>query len=225
MDHCERKTRKTTRWTPFACSGVCSQELLSTIEPPTNGSERILSLRLSIASGSVNLLTIYAPTLCSPPKVKDLSYKKKLHHPTASPTLITCYCWRTSMPGSVTTMIHGLPALDTMALGKWMKADNVCSSCALTTTSALPTHSTKSNPIRGSHGIILDPIAGISWTSSLPDVLPSTVCSTHVAFTVRTVTDHTLVCSKLKLRSKKIQHSKRKCRLCIKADFDLKVSQ
>ena len=50
--------------------------LLSTIEPPTNGTERMLSLRMSTASGSVNLLSISAPTLCSPPEVKDLFYEK-----------------------------------------------------------------------------------------------------------------------------------------------------
>ena len=85
--------------------------LLSTTEQPTNGSERILSLRLSTASGSVNLLSIYAPTLCSPP----LFYENSTPSSTASPSL---FLLGTSMPGSVTTMIHGLPALDTVALGK-----------------------------------------------------------------------------------------------------------
>ena len=37
--------------------------LLSMIEPPTGGSERILTLRLSTSSGPVNLVTAYAPTL------------------------------------------------------------------------------------------------------------------------------------------------------------------
>ena len=63
--------------------------LLSTTEQPTNGSERILSLRLSTASGSVNLLSIYAPTLCSPP----LFYENSTPSSTASPTLNTCSCW------------------------------------------------------------------------------------------------------------------------------------
>ncbi|KAI0213842.1 Myotubularin-related protein 13 [Lamellibrachia satsuma] len=50
--------------------------LLSTIKLPTNCTELILSLRLSTASGSVNLLSIYATTLCSTPEVKDLFYEK-----------------------------------------------------------------------------------------------------------------------------------------------------
>ena len=80
------------------------------------------------------------------------------------------------MSGSVTTMNHGLPALDTGVLKKIIKTDSVCSHHNL---HILP---------RGFHGNTPDPIAGTSWTSSLPDVPLSTVCSTHAAFTVRTVT-------------------------------------
>ncbi|XP_067910435.1 craniofacial development protein 2-like [Heterodontus francisci] len=53
--------------------------LLSMIEPPSNGSERILSIRLFTASGLVHLLSIYAPTLCSPHEDKDQSYEE-LHN-------------------------------------------------------------------------------------------------------------------------------------------------
>ena len=35
--------------------------LLNTIEPPMNGSEHILSIRLSTSSGPVNLLSVYTP--------------------------------------------------------------------------------------------------------------------------------------------------------------------
>nr|KAG5691627.1 hypothetical protein BaRGS_023798 [Batillaria attramentaria] len=45
--------------------------LTAAIEPPTGGTERILALRLSTTAGFVNLLSIYAPTLCSTPEVKD----------------------------------------------------------------------------------------------------------------------------------------------------------
>ena len=37
--------------------------LLPSIEPPTQGSDRILSLRLATSAGPLNVLSIYAPTL------------------------------------------------------------------------------------------------------------------------------------------------------------------
>ena len=42
--------------------------LLCTINPPTDGTERILSLQLSTAQGPVNLVCTYAPTLHSSPE-------------------------------------------------------------------------------------------------------------------------------------------------------------
>ena len=49
--------------------------LTVTVETPTDGSERIISLRLSISSGSVRLFSIYAPTLYSTPEQKDKFYE------------------------------------------------------------------------------------------------------------------------------------------------------
>ncbi len=48
--------------------------MLSSIEPPSGGTPRILSLRLSTSSGPVNILSIYAPTLCSSAETKDKFY-------------------------------------------------------------------------------------------------------------------------------------------------------
>ena len=53
--------------------------LLSMIEPPTGGSERILTLRLSTSSGPVNIVTAYAPALYSNPDVKDQFYNALGH--------------------------------------------------------------------------------------------------------------------------------------------------
>ena len=53
--------------------------LLSMIEPPTGGSERILTLRLSTSSGPVNIVTACAPTLDSNPDVKDQFYNALDH--------------------------------------------------------------------------------------------------------------------------------------------------
>ncbi|XP_068677209.1 craniofacial development protein 2-like [Montipora foliosa] len=49
--------------------------LLCMIQVPTNGTARILTLRLSTAEGSFHLLCVYVPTLQSPPEVKDQFYE------------------------------------------------------------------------------------------------------------------------------------------------------
>jgi hypothetical protein len=49
--------------------------LVSFTELPTAGTERILTLRLSTSSGPVNILSVYAPTLCSTAEEKDEFYQ------------------------------------------------------------------------------------------------------------------------------------------------------
>ena len=43
-------------------------------EPPTLSTERILMLRLSTSSGSANIISVYAPTLCSTSEEEDQYY-------------------------------------------------------------------------------------------------------------------------------------------------------
>ncbi|XP_068726194.1 uncharacterized protein [Montipora capricornis] len=49
--------------------------LLCMIQVPTNGTARMLTLRLSTAEGTVRLVCVYVPTLQSPPEVKDQFYE------------------------------------------------------------------------------------------------------------------------------------------------------
>ena len=49
--------------------------LLRMIEPPTDGTERIFTLRLSSMQGPVNLVCVYAPTLQASAEVKDQFYE------------------------------------------------------------------------------------------------------------------------------------------------------
>ena len=49
-------------------------KLLGSITPPTEGTERILSLRLQTSSGPVSLISAYAPTLASTAEAKDKFY-------------------------------------------------------------------------------------------------------------------------------------------------------
>lgn len=50
--------------------------LLSSGEPPSKGTARILSLRLTTTSGPVNITSAYAPTLCSTAEAKDDFYSQ-----------------------------------------------------------------------------------------------------------------------------------------------------
>ena len=55
--------------------GVCfaaTNSLLDSVEPPTGGTERILSIRLATAAGFVHIFSIYAPTLGTSEDIKDL---------------------------------------------------------------------------------------------------------------------------------------------------------
>ena len=48
--------------------------LLDKIEPPANGSKRIITLRLSTCAGPVNFISAYAPTLYSTTEIKARFY-------------------------------------------------------------------------------------------------------------------------------------------------------
>lgn len=48
--------------------------LLSMVEPGSNGSERLLTLRLNTTDGPITLVSVYAPTLSSTPDTKDEFY-------------------------------------------------------------------------------------------------------------------------------------------------------
>ena len=48
---------------------------LRMIEPGSNGSERLLTLRLNSTIGPVTLISVYAPTLPATPDTKDMFYE------------------------------------------------------------------------------------------------------------------------------------------------------
>ncbi|XP_066294596.1 craniofacial development protein 2-like [Branchiostoma lanceolatum] len=49
--------------------------LLRMVEPGSNGSARLLSLRLNTTKGPITLVSVYAPTLAATPEVKDEFYE------------------------------------------------------------------------------------------------------------------------------------------------------
>ena len=50
-------------------------DMLDAIEPPANGSDRILTMRLNTTTGPVTFICAYAPTLTAVPEVKDEFYE------------------------------------------------------------------------------------------------------------------------------------------------------
>ena len=50
--------------------------LLQAVETPSEGTSRILSLRLNTSSGPTTILSVYAPTLCSSTEAKDMFYEE-----------------------------------------------------------------------------------------------------------------------------------------------------
>ena len=49
--------------------------LVPSIEPPSSGTERMITLRLNTSAGPANIISVYAPTLCSTPEEKDHFYE------------------------------------------------------------------------------------------------------------------------------------------------------
>ena len=49
--------------------------LLKMVEPGSNGSARLLTLRLNTTEGPLNLVSTYAPTLAATPEIKDEFYE------------------------------------------------------------------------------------------------------------------------------------------------------
>lgn len=95
------------------CWFCCEKSLASSIEPLIKGTEYIISLRLSSYSGSVNVLSIYAPTFCSSVEQKDQFYEdldalqlKEL------PPLSNCIYLDTSKRGLDLIISLGLSVLD-----------------------------------------------------------------------------------------------------------------
>ena len=93
--------------------------LLTVTEPPVNGSARILTIRLSTRAGRANIMSVYAPTLCSTADSKDQFYEELDVIVLATfPKQNNCTYWEILMQEWEPIMKHDLHVLDTMAWGK-----------------------------------------------------------------------------------------------------------
>ena len=86
---------------PYGVGFAVRNSLLSAVDSPSSGTAWILSFCLLISSGSVNFLSIYAPTLCSLAENKDEFYAMRRLNPPSDRSLpqnICTHSW-TLMPG------------------------------------------------------------------------------------------------------------------------------
>ena len=89
--------------------------LLCMIQPPTDGTERILTLRLSTVEGPVNIVCVYAPTRNSPTEAKDQFYESLDAVVNRIPKSEHVYPRVTSTQEWVQTESHGQPFSDITA--------------------------------------------------------------------------------------------------------------
>ena len=89
--------------------------LLSSVEPPSGGTERILQLRLSTISGVVTVFSVYSPTLGAPEDEKDKFYSELDALVGSVPKSTTFFSLATSMPELALTTSPGPPVSAGMA--------------------------------------------------------------------------------------------------------------
>ena len=187
--------------------------LLSSVEPPSQGTERILSVRLHTPSGFTNILCIYAPTLTSSDDTKDAFYEQldeKIKNVPPSEELYLLGDFNARVGADQESWPR---CIGHFGIGKQnengQRLLELCSYYDLCITNTF--FSTKSHHRaswkhpRSHHWHQLDLI--ITRRSSLNNVL-----ITRTYHSADCDTDHSLVGSKVRLHPKRIHHSKQKGR-------------
>ncbi|XP_067878459.1 craniofacial development protein 2-like [Heterodontus francisci] len=181
------------------------------IEPPSNGSERILSIRLLTTSGPVHLLSIYAPTLCSAHEAKDQFYEQL--HNIISSIPNTEYLFllgdfnarvgadHDSWPSCLGRYGIGRMNENGQRLLELCTYHNLCITNSFFHTK--PCHQVSWRHPRSRSWHQLDLIVTRRPTLNSVQI-------TRSFHSADCDTDHSLVCSKVRLRPKKLHHSKQK---------------
>ncbi|XP_068671122.1 craniofacial development protein 2-like [Montipora foliosa] len=137
------------------------------IEPPTDGTERILKLHLSTVEGHVNIICVYAPTLLATVETKDHFYE------------------------SLDTALSTIPASKHIyVIGDFNARNKAC-------------HKVSWRHPRSKHWHQLDLV--VTRRDSI-----NSVCNTRAYHSADCDTDHSLIASKVKLKPKKLHHTKQK---------------
>ena len=184
--------------------------LLSTLEPPTGGNERLLNLKMSTRTGVVNLVCAYAPTLCSTADEKTKSTMPLTPPYVACPARRRSSSWETSMLGPVGADWEAWPSIiGHHGIGKMnengQRLLELCSFHNLEITSTFFEHKDKEKVSwrhpRSKHWHQLDMI--LYKTKDL-----NSVKDTRSMHSAECDTDHILVRSKINLTPRKMHHSK-----------------
>ena len=187
--------------------------LLSSVEPPSQGTERILSLCLTTSSGPTHIVSVYAPTLCSTSEAKDMFYEEleaRIREITANDNLFLLGDFNARVGASHTSWPRCLGHFGVGKLNEnGQRLLELCSFYDLAVTNTFcqtkPHHRVSWRHPRSKHWHQLDLV--ITRRSMLNHVL-----CTRSYHSADCDTDHSLVCSMVRLRTKRIHHSKQKGR-------------
>ena len=86
--------------------------LLKMVKPPTEGLERILTMRLNTTSCPITLISVYAPNLMVTPDAKDKFYENLCATINKAPSKDQVILLGDLMPESAVTTTLGLPVLE-----------------------------------------------------------------------------------------------------------------
>ena len=183
--------------------------LMSSTEPGVDGTERILSLRLHTTEGMVNLVSVYAPTLYAPQEIKDTFYdqlQRVIENIPHQEQLI--------LLGDFNARVGSDHESWPICLGKFgvgnlnengQRLLELCTQNNLCVTNTFyqtkPQHKVSWRHPRSKRWHQLDLI--ISRRCHLKNVL-----ITRSFQSADCNTDHSLVCSKIRLRPKKVHHAR-----------------
>lgn len=187
--------------------------LLASIEPPSQGTERILSLHLTTSSGPTHILSVYAPTLCSTAEAKDAFYEEletRIRAIPANDNLFLLGDFNARIGAAHTSWPRCIGHFGVGKLNEnGQRLLELCSFYDLAITNTFyqtkPHHRVSWRHPRSKHWHQLDLI--ITRRSMLNHVL-----LTRSYHSADCDTDHSLVCSKVRLRPRRIHHTKHKAR-------------
>ncbi|KAI8505331.1 hypothetical protein Bbelb_174400 [Branchiostoma belcheri] len=185
--------------------------LLHMIEPPSGGTERIITIRLSTHEGPVNLLSVYAPTLQATSEVKDLFYEQLDSVLKAIPTsehifMLGDFNARVGADHESWYDVLGHHGIGKMNENGQRLLELCCYHKLSVTNTYFPNkavHKTSWRHPRSRHWHQLDLV--ITRHSSL-----NSVCNTRAYHSTDCDSDHSLIISTIKLRPKKLHHMKKK---------------
>ena len=185
--------------------------LLQMIEPPTDGTERILKLRLSTVEGLVNIICVYAPTLLATVETKDHFYESLDTALSTIPASEHIYVIgdfnarvgsdREAWPNVLGHHGTGKMNDNGQRLLELCCYHNLCITNTFFQNKAC--HKVSWRHPRSKHWHQLDLV--VTRRDSI-----NSVCNTRAYHSADCDTDHSLIASKVKLKPKKLHHTKQK---------------